>query len=800
MNQDLAEKLSFIVHSALNKKELRGIVDVLKNVAEAVNAYGCILWVKDPSTNLKNTTLNRSLYVFADWFDEGGGEPIRELPIKNSANGLAITSEKILNIESLQTDARTTKGDYSVHQVKLTSMCIIPIKFDSDQTNATLSVYRREKVSPFTLEEQNFIEQVARVIPSLYQSICDKVGHFLLSDIHRILDEPENEVKLFDANIDQITQRLQKVCEKLSETFQCIETSLFLENRLTVENRYELIATTFSNWKGKKKIYLPSKEEGLTGWVLENKRPVRIFNLSHFNKEKKNLRREYKGIDWKDSLKLKPNARKYLELPAGSLLPPLSFVAVPVVKDGELLGVIRCCTAKRSPWFFSNGQLELLKLVAVQIGRVWSDCLQHLEENEENKTWKSFVANISNLNAKVRESLNRGNVDEAVLYKQMLELAGNSISRAESMSIKLRSDGEIQEIFASDSLTSDWMIGTKITTLQGIENELSLHQSSYNEELLSVKNSLSESSNPEEELTIPISVQNEMIGVINIRASRPFLPNAARIAELLGQQLGLYLSLFQNEKQQRQVFEDLWHQLKSPVGQVFARARGLVQGITYKNWHTSDLEIVDEIRTEVLMLRSIARKTKRVAVNAGVFTNLSTHGYLNLNPRAVGRLFSGDAIRMLTEGYKDTEILQDTYDISFFLNGDSFRKLEEIRVLVDYDFLEQAVNCLLDNANKYSFKDTAVVISGSEVIQNGQHYFGISIRNQGLGIKEVEIPQLKLRGYRGFEAKMVTGEGSGIGLWVVDHIMRAHGGQLEIIPTTSEGWTEMRLVFPVSIT
>jgi len=183
MNQDFAEKLSLIVHSALQKKELRGVVDVLKNVVEGVNAYGCVLWVKDPSTNVKNVSRNRSLYVFADWFDEGGGggEPIREIPIEESANGLAITSEEVIHINDLQTDPRTFKGDYSVHSAKFTSMCIVPLKFDSDQTNATLSVYRRGEVHPFTPDEIGFIKQVARVIPSLYQSICDKVGHVLIS-------------------------------------------------------------------------------------------------------------------------------------------------------------------------------------------------------------------------------------------------------------------------------------------------------------------------------------------------------------------------------------------------------------------------------------------------------------------------------------------------------------------------------------------------------------------------------------------------------------------------------------------
>jgi signal transduction histidine kinase len=43
---------------------------------------------------------------------------------------------------------------------------------------------------------------------------------------------------------------------------------------------------------------------------------------------------------------------------------------------------------------------------------------------------------------------------------------------------------------------------------------------------------------------------------------------------------------------------------------------------------------------------------------------------------------------------------------------------------------------------------------------------------------------------------VTTGEGSGIGLWIVDHIMKAHEGELIVVPTTSDGITEVKLVFP----
>ena len=44
-------------------------------------------------------------------------------------------------------------------------------------------------------------------------------------------------------------------------------------------------------------------------------------------------------------------------------------------------------------------------------------------------------------------------------------------------------------------------------------------------------------------------------------------------------------------------------------------------------------------------------------------------------------------------------------------------------------------------------------------------------------------------------AELTTGEGSGIGLWIVDRIMSALGGRLDIQPTQPDGLTSVRLEF-----
>jgi signal transduction histidine kinase len=133
----------------------------------------------------------------------------------------------------------------------------------------------------------------------------------------------------------------------------------------------------------------------------------------------------------------------------------------------------------------------------------------------------------------------------------------------------------------------------------------------------------------------------------------------------------------------------------------------------------------------------------------------------------------------------DEKGLQDVAD------RDMIGKLVE----VDWPLLEQCINNVMDNAAKYSFDDTVVQVSGG-IQSRGTELF-IAVANEGFEVKPDEVPKLKQRGYRADNAVSATGEGSGIGLWIVDEIMRAHGGGLAIMPTRN-GITEIRLMFPVT--
>lgn len=98
---------------------------------------------------------------------------------------------------------------------------------------------------------------------------------------------------------------------------------------------------------------------------------------------------------------------------------------------------------------------------------------------------------------------------------------------------------------------------------------------------------------------------------------------------------------------------------------------------------------------------------------------------------------------------------------------------EPIRIFGDKHLLAQAFANLLDNAVKYSPKETGIKIYGK--IHNGVAEF--SIIDEGPGIPEKYHEKVKQRFFR-LEASRTT-PGSGLGLSLVDAVMKLHKGELE---------------------
>jgi signal transduction histidine kinase len=115
------------------------------------------------------------------------------------------------------------------------------------------------------------------------------------------------------------------------------------------------------------------------------------------------------------------------------------------------------------------------------------------------------------------------------------------------------------------------------------------------------------------------------------------------------------------------------------------------------------------------------------------------------------------------------------------------------RVAGDRDALTTAIDNLVDNAVKYSPGAETVWLTAED---HGSTV-AIHVRDAGHGIDAADRPHIFDRFYRGGSEMTRTTKGTGIGLSLVDHIVRAHRGRIDVVSRPGEGST-FTIVLPSS--
>jgi signal transduction histidine kinase len=107
----------------------------------------------------------------------------------------------------------------------------------------------------------------------------------------------------------------------------------------------------------------------------------------------------------------------------------------------------------------------------------------------------------------------------------------------------------------------------------------------------------------------------------------------------------------------------------------------------------------------------------------------------------------------------------------------------DLSVEVDHLRLRQCLINLIDNALKYSPKNTVITLAGAK----GENEILFRISDQGIGITAEELPRIWERLYRGEQSRSTSG--LGLGLSFVKTIVAAHGGTVDVQTQLNEGST-----------
>jgi signal transduction histidine kinase len=266
------------------------------------------------------------------------------------------------------------------------------------------------------------------------------------------------------------------------------------------------------------------------------------------------------------------------------------------------------------------------------------------------------------------------------------------------------------------------------------------------------------------------------------------------VCEIIGDQLGLYQYLQQTHdhlqeartklqravRGQAEALEDLEHQLVSPLITATNRTERVLASGRYDSRTEAQLRAV----------RGLCRKASRVAMSAGVFAVLSKGHAPAPKLELMG---VDDLLRLLIAAADDAQLLSNPKrNIVFTIRRDTVRELGRRLIQADRSFLEQCIGNLFDNAAKYSYVDTTVEVRGA--VYGGN--FGIRVTSTGLPLMPADAERCLDRNWRGVAARTSTGEGSGLGLWIVDNLMHAMQGTVRVLPEGDE--TTVLLSFPLS--
>ena len=122
------------------------------------------------------------------------------------------------------------------------------------------------------------------------------------------------------------------------------------------------------------------------------------------------------------------------------------------------------------------------------------------------------------------------------------------------------------------------------------------------------------------------------------------------------------------------------------------------------------------------------------------------------------------------------------------LSGD----IDELYTLGDQHRIHQVIANLLANARTHTPTGTAIAVS----IAQSADGLRIAVRDNGSGLSDEDQKRIFERFYRADSSRVrIDGEGSGLGLSIVDAVMKAHGGSVSVTSELGKGAT-FTLFFP----
>lgn len=206
------------------------------------------------------------------------------------------------------------------------------------------------------------------------------------------------------------------------------------------------------------------------------------------------------------------------------------------------------------------------------------------------------------------------------------------------------------------------------------------------------------------------------------------------------------------------------HDLRTPL----TRFRMISEKALSRQEFTNDAEAAKEYRQSLELAVEESDTVLRMMTLLMDISEAET-GTLKLNKTEFA------PIDRLTEMLDIYEMTAEDAGISLEIDKSSWTG----KLYADQDRFRQAVGNLIDNAVKYGRDGGRVILS----IEADAEQVAVSVKDDGAGISKSDLPEIWKRLYRGKSSK----DGLGLGLSLVNAIMKAHGGKVWVESKLGEG-------------
>jgi signal transduction histidine kinase len=301
----------------------------------------------------------------------------------------------------------------------------------------------------------------------------------------------------------------------------------------------------------------------------------------------------------------------------------------------------------------------------------------------------------------------------------------------------------------------------------------------------------------------PVMMDGKIVGLLGVERERPrdemgtffplwsiqLLTALARLTSMTLEKTLLLSTLTQAQGEadaaqkllyQKEEFLSLAaHELKNPLTAIRGQSQVLRRRIN-RSLH-SNMEPTEEEMNDLLKsLGSIERQTHRIEqmINTLLMASRVDLDRLELNLQPL------DLVQLTKRTLESFIPQANTTQIRFRVEGkpvqleiDKQANTPAISILGDESRIEQMLANLLSNAIRYSPQGGPITVAIQRLADN---FVDLSVQDVGIGIPPEAQAHLTERFYRAENARRVSGQGLGLGLFLVNELARRHGGHLSL--------------------